>query len=64
MSYTVRKGKLIRQEKPKWAPAHVERADDPEWEAWFDIVNAKMAAQTSRDCSSLGTLAAFRHPAG
>lgn len=43
MSYIVRNGRLIRQAKPKLIERPIERPRDPEWEAWFDIVKAKMA---------------------
>lgn len=42
MSYSVRKGKLIRQEKPKWVTVDAATRDNPEWDAWLDTVNAKM----------------------
>jgi hypothetical protein len=44
MGYSVRKGKLVKQQKPKWEYVEPSRlADDPEWTAWLEIVDAKMA---------------------
>jgi hypothetical protein len=42
MGYSVRKGKLVKQEKPKWEYVPVEPTDDPEY-TWLKIVGAKMA---------------------